>query len=138
MVKQVIIMRSDLNMRKGKMVAQGSHAVMAVFLKLMRDGQEFQNYVPPENDYDLTIHVKKGTAEQYWLENGFKKITVKCDSEEELLSLYHTAVEMGLNCALITDRGDTEFHGVPTNTCIAIGPNYSSEIDPLTKNLKLL
>lgn len=26
MVKQVIIIRTDLNMRKGKMIAQGAHA----------------------------------------------------------------------------------------------------------------
>lgn len=30
--KQVIVMRKDLNMRKGKMIAQGSHASMAVIL----------------------------------------------------------------------------------------------------------
>lgn len=27
--KQVIVMRTDLNMRKGKMIAQGSHASIA-------------------------------------------------------------------------------------------------------------
>lgn len=30
--KQVIVMRKDLNMRKGKMIAQGAHASLKVFL----------------------------------------------------------------------------------------------------------
>ena len=34
--KQVIVIRKDLNMRKGKMVAQGAHASMAAILNLAR------------------------------------------------------------------------------------------------------
>lgn len=32
-VKQVIVMRKDLNMRRGKQIAQGAHASMAALLK---------------------------------------------------------------------------------------------------------
>ena len=35
-VKQVVVMRRDLNMRKGKMVAQGAHASLGAFLKLFK------------------------------------------------------------------------------------------------------
>ena len=35
MIKQVIIMRTDLNMRKGKMIAQGAHASQKVFFDRM-------------------------------------------------------------------------------------------------------
>lgn len=35
--KQVIVMRKDLNMRKGKMIAQGAHASMKVLLDNMSD-----------------------------------------------------------------------------------------------------
>ena len=34
--KQVIVLRKDLNMRKGKMVAQGAHASMAALLGTAR------------------------------------------------------------------------------------------------------
>jgi PTH2 family peptidyl-tRNA hydrolase len=33
--KQVIIIRKDLNMRKGKMIAQGAHASMKAIFDLM-------------------------------------------------------------------------------------------------------
>jgi len=33
-VKQVIVLRKDLQMRKGKMIAQGAHASMKVFFDL--------------------------------------------------------------------------------------------------------
>lgn len=33
-VKQVIVMRKDLNMRKGKMIAQGAHASVDALLSL--------------------------------------------------------------------------------------------------------
>ena len=34
-IKQVIVLRKDLNMRKGKMVVQGSHASMKVFFDMI-------------------------------------------------------------------------------------------------------
>ena len=59
-------------------------------------------------------------------------------SEEELLELHHKALLANIPTVLITDSGKTEFHGVPTITCIAIGPYYSEEIDKITSKLKLL
>ena len=48
MIKQVIVMRRDLNMRKGKMVAQGAHASMAVLLNAGRydDGEAMESFGP--------------------------------------------------------------------------------------------
>jgi len=46
--------------------------------------------------------------------------------------------ETGLPCSIITDAGDTEFHGVPTKTTVGIGPDESEKIDVITGNLKLL
>lgn len=31
MLKQIIVMRNDLNMRKGKMIAQGAHASIVLY-----------------------------------------------------------------------------------------------------------
>jgi len=36
MVKQVIVVRKDLNMRKGKIAAQASHASLKVFFDRMK------------------------------------------------------------------------------------------------------
>jgi PTH2 family peptidyl-tRNA hydrolase len=128
-VKQIIVMRtkfSDVNggsfsMRKGKMVAQGSHASMSFLAR------RFQ-----AKNFNLS------KAEQLWLEGSFAKICVGVDSEEELIDIYNKAKEAQLEVHMITDSGKTEFHNVPTRTCLAIGPDFSSKIDPITSKLKLL
>ena len=49
-VKQVIVLRKDLNMRKGKMVAQGAHASMKVFFDRFHSSTRIYNppYHPTE------------------------------------------------------------------------------------------
>ena len=113
--KQVIVMRTDLNMRKGKMVAQGAHAaVMATFNAGSMDDRVLR-----------------------WLMHGMKKITVQVGSEAELLEIADKAVAAGLHCELVRDAGLTEFKE-PTYTCCAIGPNLTADIDKITGHLKLL
>lgn len=130
-VKQVIVLRKDLNMRKGKMVAQGAHASMA---PLLNSG----GVVPATNTaYDFFAIPMTYEVEQ-WLTGRFTKICVSVNSEEELLDVYKKAEDAGLLCALITDAGLTEFDGVPTNTAVAIGPAMPEDVDPITGHLKLL
>lgn len=114
-MKQVIVMRTDLNMRKGKMIAQGAHASLAVALKNQDDPR-----------------VKE------WLAGNFAKIVVRADSWLELLRVFDQARADGLLAELITDNGLTEFSGVPTTTCCAIGPDTPENLDPITGELKLL
>lgn len=111
-------MRTDLNMRKGKMVAQGAHAAISCFLIYGNETTE--------------PNLEK------WTSQGMRKICVRCDSEQQLLDIANRAVAAGLIVNVITDRGDTEFHSVPTKTCLAIGPNEEVEIDKITGDLKLL
>jgi len=68
----------------------------------------------------------------------FTKVCLQAGSEAELVALYDQAAAAGLPCALIEDSGVTEFHGIPTKTCIAIGPADAVEINKTTGNLKLL
>lgn len=128
--KQVIVMRKDLNMRKGKMVAQGAHASMAAILN-----QGSWGHGP--DDWDtLTIRCNDGMLA--WLNGNFKKVCVYVNSEEELLALHQKAESLGIINALITDSGLTEFNGVPTNTCIAVGPDFDEKVDQVTGGLPLL
>ena len=131
--KQVIVMRTDLNMRKGKMVAQGAHASMKAILDYSFKWGDKALCIPTDHSMD-----KKAEAIDKWLSGNFAKICVGIGSREELLELYEKAFSSNLLCALITDSGLTEFNGVPTNTCIAIGPAKSEEIDKITGHLKLL
>lgn len=132
--KQVIVMRKDLNMRKGKMIAQGSHACLKVILDTM-----FKSDITYRSGrVDRILATDKKSAIEDWIQGRFTKVCLYVESEKELDDLYNKAKEKGLMCSMIVDAGLTEFNGVPTKTCIAIGPNWSDEIDEITGHLKLL
>jgi PTH2 family peptidyl-tRNA hydrolase len=119
--KQVIVMRRDLGMRRGKEIAQGAHASMIwLAARIRQRGYGFSH------------------AERQWLAGPFTKVCVRVDSEEELLGIVRAAQEAGVMVHLVVDAGRTEFHGVPTPTCCAVGPDFPERIDPITGHLKLL
>jgi len=76
-------------------------------------------------------------AQMVWLEGLFTKVCLQVNSEAELMAVHDAAKAAGLTVFLITDMGATEFHGVPTKTCLAIGPDLAENIDKVTKDLKL-
>lgn len=120
--KQVIVIRKDLKMRRGKEIAQGSHASMAFLTRQLQSG-------------GTTVQLSDEARQ--WMEKYFTKICLQVDDEAQLLEVYENAKAKGLEVHLITDSGRTEFNGVPTNTCLAIGPNYADKIDEVTSHLKL-
>ena len=120
-IKQTIIIRKDLKLSKGQMVAQGSHASIAFLTNLI---QEYDGEPLPLSE-----------AEKEWIHGTFFKICVGVDSEKELLDIGHQAVNLGLKVRYIQE---TTGFDEPTFTCLAIGPDYSSKIDSVTKHLKLL
>jgi PTH2 family peptidyl-tRNA hydrolase len=77
-------------------------------------------------------------SERAWLAGSFAKICCRVNSEEELMSIHDQALSAGLQVHLITDSGKTEFHGQPTRTCLAIGPDDAAKIDAVTGHLELL
>ena len=125
-------MRKDLNMRRGKQIAQGAHASMKVFLDKMT------THHSPSAGLHYGHVSPLGTDELEWIDGAFTKICVSVNSEAELIGIYESAKLAGLNCSLIQDAGHTEFNGVPTYTCCAIGPNEASKIDVITGGLQLL
>lgn len=125
-VKQVIVMRKDLNMRKGKMIAQGAHASMRVLLDAGRATDA------------ATYQISMSEPMAQWMTGRFAKVCVGVTSEAELDEIIAKARAAGLPCSLIVDAGKTEFHGVPTKTCGAIGPAYADDIDAITGHLTLL
>ena len=127
--KQVIVFRKDLKVRKGKFASQVAHASLKVFF----DWGEWH-----DTDRDYFRINGMTTAMKDWIDGRFTKIVVSCDSEQELDELYQKAKDKKLPCSMIVDAGLTEFNGVPTKTCIAIGPAMPNEIDEITKHLKLL
>lgn len=123
-VKQVIVMRKDLNMRKGKMVAQGAHASMKDLVGRYWSGQ-LRN--APMDDASIL-----------WYGGTFRKICCYVNSEAELDDLYVRAIRAGTRAHMIIDNGATEFNGVKTKTCLAIGPHFDDAFAGLTDTLPLL
>lgn len=131
-IKQVLCVRKDLNMRKGKIAAQCAHASMKVFFdRAISADPEIAGIAPG-------VYISFTPEMQEWFNGSFTKICVSVDSEAELLELYNKAKEAGIPASLITDAGRTEFHGVATHTVVAIGPDTSEKIDKITGSLKLL
>lgn len=129
--KQVIIMRKDLNMRKGKMVAQGAHASLGAVLSL--------SYRDTTQVCDLQrIIIPMDERIEPWLNGTFTKVCLSVNNEQELRALKTDAERAGIITCLIEDNGLTEFHGVKTTTCLAIGPDLKSKIDAITGHLPLL
>ena len=124
-IKQVIVMRHDLKMRRGKQIAQGAHASMSFICRRLQE----------RGSVSLADFSE---VERAWLTGAFAKVCCRVDSEEELMAIHDKAVAAGLEVHLITDSGKTEFHGVPTRTCLAIGPEETENIDAITGELQLL
>lgn len=124
-IKQVICMRHDLKMRRGKQIAQGAHASMSFICRRLQERGSVSL-----DDFS--------ESERAWLTGAFAKVCCRVDSEDELMAIHDKAVAAGLEVHLITDSGKTEFHGVPTRTCLAIGPDDSEKIDAITGQLQLL
>ena len=118
-LKQVILIRRDLNMRRGKEIAQGSHASMAFLLDRIESGSAWS-----EN-------------EKLWMKEGQAKVCLQVASEEELLDFYEKAKAAGLPSFVIRDSGRTEFAGQPTFTACGIGPDEAEKIDAVTGTLRL-
>ena len=114
-VKQVIVVRNDLGMGKGKIAAQVGHACVL--------GAE---------------HVRKSNPdwfEEWW--GGQEKVVVKVDSLKELEQIKNDAFSINLPCSEVTDAGHTQI-APGTITCISIGPAPEELIDKITGELKLL
>ena len=118
-VKQVIVYRRDLQMRKGKIAAQVAHASMKVLLD--RD----------EGPWDR-LEIPLDPVMAAWARARFAKIVLSVEDEDALVRAYELARAAGIPTALVIDAGRTEFHGVPTRTTVALGPARAAQIDAIT------
>lgn len=135
--KQMIVVRRDLHMRKGKIAAQAGHAcVEAVLMALARE-KRLDDILVSGDYVTLRPSGKPETALSSWFQKGVAKICVYVDSEEALLEIDRKAKEAGIISALICDAGMTEFHGEPTYTCLAFEPRLPEDVDPITGDLPL-
>ncbi len=127
-VKQVIVIRRDLKMRRGKEIAQGAHASGAWLAELVTSALDPATRSGP---------VALDPAAYVWLTAAHRKVGLQARSEDELLELHAAAQARGLRSHVVTDSGRTEFHGVPTVTALAIGPDLAAAVDEVTGHLPI-
>lgn len=125
-IKQLIIIRKDLGMNKGKLAAQAAHASVAALFSIAQ-----------RNEESLVIDYMNHKIAGEWIKGSFAKIALAVRSEEELKQCFDVAKEYGFPCAYIVDSGVTVFNGQPTPTCIGIGPARAEELDALFSSLPL-
>ena len=113
LMKQVILVRADLKMPKGKLAVQCSHAAVEGTLKSTK------------------ANVKA------WREDGMPKIVLKVNNLRELYKYKGQAESIGLVTAVIKDAGKTFFKR-PTVTCMSIGPDKEDKIDRITSELNIV
>lgn len=131
--KQVIVIRRDLGMRRGKEIAQGAHASQAWLVSRL---QQRTRGISAEFGGGAVYVVDLNEAEKAWTEGHFTKIVCQVPGQAELVAIYEAAKEAGLGAYLITDAGFTEFKE-PTMTAVGIGPDWADEVDKVTGELKL-
>ena len=120
MVKQIIVIRKDLGMRRGKEIVTCSHASMAFLV----------------NNPDRINDILQSQTYKSWVDNNYTKICLQVSSLEDLLAVARLADEVGVECHIKEDIGATEF-SEPTITCLALGPDQDEKLRSITKYLKL-
>jgi len=113
MYKQVLLVREDLKMPKGKIAAQAAHASVEAVLRADRE------------------------VVKQWRQAGMMKVALKVASEQELYKYIQQAKDLGLATSVITDAGKTVV-APGTVTCGAIGPALENTVDRITGGVPLL
>lgn len=136
--KQVILIRKDLQMPAGKLGAQVAHASLACILKMAEWDTKFEGCGKIAHEMTLRLEdTDQDNAVHDWLTKSFPKITLEVKNEAQLKRYFDEAVAAGLPVSWIVDAGRTVFNGVPTPTCVGIGPASREAIDAITKRLRV-
>ncbi|EFA74993.1 hypothetical protein PPL_12027 [Heterostelium album PN500] len=116
--KMVLVVRTDLEMTKGKIAAQCCHATLGSYKRAKRN-QKYHKML------------------KQWEVFGQAKVTLKTNNEKELMDLEKAAKEAGLPHYLVIDAGRTQIAS-GSRTVLAVGPAPIAAVDSVTKHLKLL
>ena len=155
-IKQVIILRNDIGMTSGKMCAQAAHASIAVILNRMNSFRffAFANFtkqmlfwmkysftkvvVTCDSEEELIKYHKLAKSEKIptslIFETEYKKPCKVCRGSKNLIVGFDK-VPITEPCYACDGKG---YEITSLFTAAAIGPDYSDEIDKITKELRLL
>ena len=114
--KMCIILRMDLGMSTGKLIAQAAHAAVGATELGKKENHK---------------------AWRRWRDEGGKKVALEAESLEDLEELREKADDLDIVNIIIQDAGHTE---VPagTVTALGLGPERSDLLDKVTGDLPLI
>jgi len=113
--KMVLVVNQELGMGKGKIAAQCGHAAVGCY-------KRSKQMCP--------------AGLRAWERTGCAKIAVKCPTEEEMRTIFESALDKGLPMYLVEDAGRTQIAAGSRTVLGILGPTYV--FDDLTSHLKLL
>lgn len=129
----VMAIRNDLKMQKGKVAAQCGHAAVAAYAKaLQRQPELLKHWMR----YGIQQEKSCITTVSLFFVVGGTKITVRIDSEKEMLEISEKAKKLGILSSIVRDAGQTQV-APGSRTVIAIGPAPKSVLEQITGHLKL-
>ncbi len=111
--KQVIVVRNDLKLPKGKLAVQVAHAAV------------------------MAAGKAKGSVLRRWKDGGQKKVVLRVDSLDNLIRLYDRSTGKRFPAVLMRDAGLT-IVAPGTVTALGIGPAVEEDLDAITGHLKLV
>jgi len=145
-MKQIIIVRKDLNMSKGKMAAQVAHASMAFLTNMIRkctyvDDTRYSTYL-------CKFLVDKELYND-WICDSFTKVILEAKNKYQLEKVYTIANELGFkegihyfpikdNCYTELEPEETDENGVGrTLTCVGFIPLSDETANKISKKYQL-
>lgn len=150
-MKQIIIVRKDLNMSKGKMAAQVAHASMAFLTNAIKHsvcGTMTNLYVSPINYYKCSLYIPEDIYKE-WICGSFTKVILEAKNKYQLEKVYTIANELGLfkdidyfpikdNCYTELKPEEVDENGVGrTLTCIGFIPLDDETANKISKKYQL-
>lgn len=111
-IKQAIVMRDDIGMSRGKMIAQACHASLGAYNKASKEQKD------------------------KWKKEGGRKIVLDA-GENDLVDILEKAKRNDLPAFMVKDAGRTELEP-GTQTAVGIGPAEEDKIDTVTGELRLI
>jgi PTH2 family peptidyl-tRNA hydrolase len=112
--KLAIVVRTDLDMGRGKIAAQAAHAAVGAVLA-------------PRSTRHLSA----------WVADGQPKVVLRVDDGGALDDVVHAALAAGVPVHAVCDAGRTQVEPGSV-TCCAVGPAPGPDVDAATGALRLL
>ena len=134
-VRQVIVVREDLSMPRGKIAAMVAHAAMSFLTSKMRVAEN-EGWIPL-TDVEVQWLTELDPGLELLNQKSFAKIVLAVKTEQELNEVAEKANIAGLHVEYVHDSGYSH-NPAGTFTCVAIGPDMKSRLDPVTRELRIL